>query len=169
MQAPRRDRTGKPVRERGGAVVVLRRLDLIDVNAVAETLGENERCFQLRCDKRVLTDAAQCGITLAPMADIADGLAEAVEKFLAQKEIPAIRKTKSGMKPCDIQPMIYDLKLTGSTLSMTLALCEKATCKPDLLLSSLFEFAGMDRPRMLITRVQLLGGEENDFKPLELL
>ena len=63
MQAPRRDRTGKPVRERGGAVVVLRRLDLIDVNAVAETLSENERCFQLRCDKRVLTDAAQCGIT----------------------------------------------------------------------------------------------------------
>ena len=59
-------------------VVVLRRLDLIDVNAVAETFGENERCFQLRCNKRVLTDTAQCGITLAPMADIADGLAEAV-------------------------------------------------------------------------------------------
>ncbi|MBE5771050.1 MAG: DUF2344 domain-containing protein [Clostridia bacterium] len=105
----------------------------------------------------------------AKMENVPDGLAEAVEKFLAQKEIPAIRKTKSGMKPCDIRPMIYDLKLTGSTLSMTLALCEKATCKPDLLLSSLFEFAGMDRPRMLITRVQLLGGEENDFKPLELL
>ena len=53
VQAPRRDRTGEPVRERGGAVVVLRRLDLIDVNAVAETLGENERCFQLRCDVRL--------------------------------------------------------------------------------------------------------------------
>ena len=105
----------------------------------------------------------------AKMETVPEGLEDAIRNFLAQKEIPAIRKTKSGMKPCDIRPMIYDLKLVGDTLSMTLALCEKATCKPDLLLSSLFEFAGMDRPRMLITRTQLLGGEAGDFKPLELL
>ena len=92
----------------------------------------------------------------AKLENVPDGLKEAVENFLAQKEIPAIRKTKSGMKPCDI-------------LSMTLALCENATCKPALLLSSLFEFAGMERPRALITRTQLLGGETDDFKQLELL
>lgn len=89
--------------------------------------------------------------------------------FLAQKEIPAIRKTKTGMKPCDIRPMIYGLSLHDRTLTMALALCEKATCKPDLLLSSLFEFAGTERPRALITRTQLLGEKDGAFCPLESL
>ena len=115
----------------------------------------------------------------APMAQLAaamyeakldeapKGLAEAIPAFLAQSEIPAIRKTKTGMKPCDIRPMIYDLSLRGNTLRMTLALCEKATCKPDLLLASLFSFAGMPRPRALVTRTQLLGEKDGTFLPLE--
>lgn len=105
----------------------------------------------------------------ADMEEVPDGLAEAIDKFLAQKEIPAIRKTKTGMKPCDIRPMIYGLSLKGNTLTMVLALCEKATCKPDLLLSSLFEFAGTERPRALITRTQLLGEQDGAFAPLETL
>ena len=52
---------------------------------------------------------------------------------------------------------------------MTLALSEKATCKPDLLLDSLFAFAKADRPRMLITRTQLLGLDGNVLRPLESL
>ena len=52
---------------------------------------------------------------------------------------------------------------------MTLSFCEKATCKPDLLLTSLFEFAKAERPRALITRLQLLGEENGVFKPLESL
>ncbi len=98
-----------------------------------------------------------------------ENFADTVAAFMAQQEISAIRKTKSGDKPCDIRPMIYDLAVEGNTLSMTLALCEKATCKPDLLLSSLFTFAGMERPSALITRQQLLGGEDTNFMPLELL
>ena len=94
---------------------------------------------------------------------------ETVEKYLAQKEIPAIRKTKTGMKPCDLRPMIYGLSLNGNTLTMVLALCEQATCKPDLLLSSLFEFAGTERPRSLITRTQLLGEKDGALVPLESL
>ena len=94
---------------------------------------------------------------------------ETVEKYLAQKEIPAIRKTKTGMKPCDLRPMIYGLSLNGNTLTMVLALCESATCKPDLLLSSLFEFAGTERPRSLITRTQLLGEKDGALVPLESL
>lgn len=103
----------------------------------------------------------------AQMEQVPKGLAEALPRFLQQEEIPAIRKTKTGDKPCDIRPMIYALSLDGSKLRMVLALCEKATCKPDLLLSSLFEFAGLERPRMLITRMGLLGGEDGVFQPLE--
>ena len=103
----------------------------------------------------------------AKMASAPEGLAAAIDGFLGQTEINVMRKTKSGMKPSDIRPMIYDLRLTGNTLHMALALSEKATCKPDLLLQSLFEFAGMERPPMLITRLQLLGEEDGVFKPLE--
>ncbi len=105
----------------------------------------------------------------AQLEQVPENFAEKVQAFMAQTEIPAIRKTKTGMKPCDIRPMIYDLQLDGNVLSMTLALCEKATCKPDLLLSSLFEFAGAERPAILITRQQLLGGEVPHFLPLEML
>jgi hypothetical protein len=65
--------------------------------------------------------------------------------------------------------MIYGLTMKGNTLQMVLALCEKATCKPDLLLSSLFEFAQTPRPRALITRTQLLGEKDGVLCPLETL
>ena len=105
----------------------------------------------------------------AKLETVPAGLAEAVHGFLAQAEIPAVRKTKTGLKPCDIRPMIYTLSLSGDTLYMTLALSEKATCKPDLLLDSLFTFAGANRPRMLITRTQLLGLAGEVLCPLESL
>ena len=98
-----------------------------------------------------------------------ENFGDTLARFMAQTEIPAIRKTKSGMKPCDIRPMIYEWALEGNCLYMTLALCEKATCKPDLFLSSLFEFAGIERPAALITRLQLLGGQAPNFMPLEML
>ncbi len=105
----------------------------------------------------------------AELETVPAGLPDAVARFLAQKEIPVMRKTKSGLKPADIRPMIYDLTLMGNTLRMVLALCEKATCKPDLLLDTLFAFAGAPRPRALITRTQLLGEKDGAFHPLESL
>lgn len=105
----------------------------------------------------------------AKLDQVPDGMAEGIQKFLQQTEIPAIRKTKTGMKPCDIRPMIYDLSLRGDTLRMALALCEKATCKPDLLMDSLFAFLQFPRPRALITRTQLLGEKDGAFCPLESL
>ena len=105
----------------------------------------------------------------AKMETVPEGMQEILARYIAQEEIPAIRKTKTGMKPCDLRPMIYHLSLKGDTLLMTLAFCEKATCKPDLLLTSLFEFANVERPRTLITRLQLLGEENGVFKPLESL
>lgn len=105
----------------------------------------------------------------AELETVPENFGEMVEKYLAQKEIPAVRKTKTGMKPCDLRPMIYGLTLNGNTLTMVLAQCESATCKPDLLLSSLFEFAGAERPRALITRTQLLGEKSGSLVPLESL
>ena len=103
----------------------------------------------------------------ARLSSMPADLPQAVERFLAQKEIHVMRKTKSGMQPSDIRPMIHELDLTGDTLHMCLSLSEKATCKPDLLLQTLFEFAGAERPRALITRLRLLGEENGEMKPLE--
>ena len=105
----------------------------------------------------------------AKLETVPEGLESAIGRYLSQSEIPAVRKTKTGLKPCDLRPMIYALSLTGDTLRFTLALCEKATCKPDLLLESLFSFAGPPRPRALITRTQLLGERDGAFVPLEAL
>jgi radical SAM-linked protein len=103
----------------------------------------------------------------AELEEIPENFADTVARFTAQTEIPAIRKTKTGMKPCDIRPMIYDLSLNGDALRMTLALCEKATCKPELLLSTLFDFAKLERPHMIVTRTQMFGEKDGVFYPLE--
>lgn len=105
----------------------------------------------------------------AKLDAVPESFGETLTAFLNQPEIPAMRKTKTGLKPCDIRPMIYALSLTGDTLCMTLALCEKATCKPDLLLDSLFAFAQTQRPRTHIVRTQMLGEQDGVLLPLESL
>jgi len=98
-----------------------------------------------------------------------------VEALIARDEIPAMRKSKSGLKPCDIRPMIYDLKgmieEKGVTLEMTLALREQATCKPDLVFNALREQAGMaECPPYELVRTALWGEDgQGGLTPLERL
>lgn len=96
-----------------------------------------------------------------------DIIASKIADFMAQETIPAIRKTKTGDKPCDLKPMIYELKAENGKLYMTLALCEEATCKPDLLLTALSEFCGIEKPHALFERTFLLGEWMGQFVPLE--
>lgn len=92
----------------------------------------------------------------------------AIPSLLEKSEVMALRKTKSGEKLTDIRPMIYALQAENeNTFSCILALCEAATCKPELLLDALAAEAGMEeKPRALCTRMQLYG---KDLVPLELL
>ena len=66
----------------------------------------------------------------AELDEVPDGLAEAIPAFLAQDNIPAIRKTKTGMKPCDIRPMIYDLSLNGRKPTVSPPSFTKAASMP---------------------------------------
>lgn len=92
----------------------------------------------------------------------------ALSPLMERKEIMALRKTKSGEKMVDIRPLIYELKPVDDThFACTLALCEAATCKPELLLDALTQQAGLEqRPWVMCTRTQMLG---KDGVPLELL
>lgn len=100
-----------------------------------------------------------------------EALSKAIDTLLEKKEIQAIRKTKSGMKPCDIRPMIYALTANEQKIAMTLAHDEKASLKPSLLLEVLSKEAGLETvPKHLISRTALLGIDDNgQYVPLETL
>ena len=96
--------------------------------------------------------------------------ADAIPAFLQQGSIMAMRKTKSGVKECDIRPLIHSLKAEGDHLYATLTLTESTACKPDMLLTALCGFAGCETPRMLVIREHLLGeNERGELVPLESL
>lgn len=91
-------------------------------------------------------------------------------EYLAQESIMTMRKTKSGMKETDIRPLIHELSCQDGHLHAVLALTETITCKPDMLLSTLCDFASCPVPRVTLTREGLLGlDEEGHLVPLETL
>lgn len=91
-------------------------------------------------------------------------LYESLPAFLSQTEMNVVRHTKSGDKPCDIRPMIFAASGTAKRIVVTLSLCESATCRADLFLSTLCDFAKVDVPRCFLTRARMYGEK---FIPLE--
>lgn len=99
-------------------------------------------------------------------------IAEAIAPILAMDEIIALRKTKSGEKPCDIRPMIHELSANMApedsiTLSFRTSLTEKETLKPDLLLRTLAKEVDVEAPDMRLRRIRLFG--ELDRLPVPLM
>ena len=106
--------------------------------------------------------AAQFEIT--PL-ESADALLAAVPGFLAQESIPAMRKSKKGMVPVDLRPLIYNLRVKDGHLEALLALHPSGTCKPDLMMQALSSFAGLPTPAPYDIRRTALLTER--FSPLE--
>ena len=100
-------------------------------------------------------------------------LYSSIGAMMKQKEILAVRKTKSGLKECDIKPLIYTLSGDTTYLHTTLALTERETCKPGMLLEALKQAAGIpeeEEVRILVIRTALLGKDSNGMLiPLEKL
>jgi len=103
----------------------------------------------------------------------AERLTGALPALLAMEEVSAIRKTKSGMKACDIRPLIFALRGEGAHIRATLALTEREACKPNMLLEALKRTAGIpeeEEVRMLVTRLALYGrAADGSLAPLERL
>ncbi len=113
-----------------------------------------------------LVRAARYDIRLPEEA--ARALEKALPGFLDQAEIITDRKTKSGVKPCDIRPLIYSLAMEDGCLRAELALTEALSCKPAMLLTALCAFAGAEEPRAMVIRTRLLGETEaGERVPLE--
>ena len=101
----------------------------------------------------------------------AKAIVAAIPAMLARDTIPAMRKTKSTLKECDIKPLIFDLAGEGMHLYTTLVLTERESCKPGMLMEALAREAGIEEEvRVLVTREAILG-EDGDGKlvPLETL
>ena len=96
---------------------------------------------------------------------------ETVRPGRSRETIPAMRKTKTALKECDIKPLIYDLKGEGNHLYATLVLTEREACKPGMLTEAMCREAGItDEVRVLICREALLGeNEQGMLVPLEIL
>ena len=102
--------------------------------------------------------------------DKAEAMIAAVPGYLAQETIITPRKTKSGIKDVDAKPLMYSVKGENGHLYATLALTERESCKPDMLINSLCAFAGCEAPRVMITRTRLLAlNDAGERVPLETL
>ena len=97
--------------------------------------------------------------------------AAAIDKILDMDEVTAVRKTKTGMKECNIRPLIYELDIKDNVIHCVMKLTEREACKPNMLMEALTREAGFEEvPRTLVRRLSLLGeNEEGKRVPLETL
>lgn len=115
-----------------------------------------------------LLRAAQYLIELDETSAGTAGCMAVLPAMLAAETLPAVRKTKTGEKPCDVRPMIYEAQALGPrTVCATLALCEAGTLKPDLFLTVLAARAGVEKPDAFITRMQLYAMKDGGLIRLE--
>ena len=97
-------------------------------------------------------------------SDDAQALLDKVPEFLAREEVPAVRKGKKGEVRFNLRPLVYNLLVKDGVLHAALALSEKGTAKPDILVKALSEMAGVPAPHYIATRTRLL---DSAFAPLE--
>lgn len=102
-------------------------------------------------------------------ADAAEKMIAAIPDFLAQTAIMAMRRTKSGMKETDIRPLLLSLDGENGEIHALMTLTETLACKPDMLMTALSAFVGLETPpEVLVIRNGLLGRDENGcLTPLE--
>lgn len=101
------------------------------------------------------------------MGENAQAVIDAVDVFMAKDSVMAMRKTKSGEKEVDIRPWAFCVEKTENGMNVRLKATEKDTLKPDLLVRTLAEIAGVEAPEAKIHRKCLLGeNESGELKPL---
>ena len=124
---------------------------------------------------RMIDDKHPAPMALVRMSDYevrlegsdVDRVIAQIPAFLAADEIMAMKKSKSGEKQVNIRPMAVSLEPVEGGFDARLMLTEQSTLKPDLLVKTLSEMAGVDVPEARIHRTMLLGeGENGEPAPL---
>lgn len=127
---------------------------------------------------RVVPDTHSAPMALVKAADYAVRIEDEhageicaqMENYLVQEHVMAMRKTKTGEKEADIRQMTYALRRApedDAVFYARLALTERATLKPNLLVKTLAKMAGIEEEQEIrVHRLMLLGGEDGNLKPL---
>lgn len=114
--------------------------------------------------------AAEYDITVCDPT-VTERLGTAAKELLTMEEVTAVRKTKSGLKECNIRPFVHELDTNGEIIHCIMRLTEREACKPNMLMEALSRIAGLDEvPRTLVRRTGLLGEDPDGNRvPLEIL
>ena len=101
----------------------------------------------------------------------AEKLIDAIPGMMARDSIPAMRKTKTALKECNIKPLLYSLSGEGQHIHVIMTLTEREACKPGMLMEALMRETDITGEiRVLVTRTQLFGrNESGELTPLERL
>ena len=83
----------------------------------------------------------------------------AIPAFLRETEIMAVRKSKSREMLVNVREMVAELSATDGEMFATVSFTEAATLKPDLLLSTLADYAKVPVPETRIRRTGLYAGK----------
>lgn len=91
-------------------------------------------------------EGARYRITL-PAEGVTPTLAEEIASYMAQKEIIAMKKTKKNLKPTDIRPDIFSMRLLEGTetpqMELFLAAGSNRNVKAELVMQNFYEFRGL--------------------------
>lgn len=71
-----------------------------------------------------------------------------VQEFLAQPEILVMKKTKRSEKEVNIRPMIYEMKVSETEMTLFLATGSEENLKPDLVMQAFLTFIGEDEAQI---------------------
>ena len=110
-----------------------------------------------------------------PAAYALPGLAEKLAAFLAREEIITDKKTKSGIKPVNIRPMVLSAQTEPSEdkciFRVSCRAGSDANLKPDLLLSAFYASEGIDVPvhEIRVCRTEMYALSNGSLIPLEKL
>lgn len=70
---------------------------------------------------------------------------ETIAGFLRQQEIVVLKQTKRSEQEADIRPLVYQMELREKGIYLQLAAGSAQNLKPELVMSALCRFAGIDR------------------------
>ncbi|WP_034465737.1 TIGR03936 family radical SAM-associated protein [Butyrivibrio proteoclasticus] len=131
----------------------------IDILAVTE-LPENE-------DKAMtLTYAAKYRVKIRESLKPDFDWVSEFEKYLENKTLPAMKKTKSGEKEIDMKPMIFDCSFDhkGESVVLLLSMSSMATLKPALLFEGFYKSKGLEftSNALDLHRIDIYKKEEDD-------
>lgn len=96
--------------------------------------------------------------------DGAEAILAQVPAFMAEQEVLAMKKSKSGVKEVNICPLVLDLRAENGGIACRLMLTEKESLKADLLINTLAERAGV-QAQMRVHRTCLLAKRDGELLP----